>query len=91
MLFQNTGLTRELCYQLWNYVLSISFWEPPGLVKQYEIDDDKFEKSTNPDHKLTDSEGGHYTSACKSSGHSLHAFPKRYPKNLNLTSFTKLK
>ena len=51
----------------------------------------KFEKSTDHNHKLNSSEGGQDTSACKISGHSLHAFSGKCPKTPNLTRFTKSK
>ena len=53
-------------------------WEMPGNNKFDPIHKvkivPKFEKSTDRDYKLMSSEGGQDTSACKISGHSLHAF-----------------
>ena len=40
----------------------------------------KLEKSTDQGHKLISSEDGHDTSACKISGHSLHAFSGKCPE-----------
>ena len=40
----------------------------------------KWEKSTDCGNKLISSEGGHETSACKISGHSLHAFSGKCPE-----------
>ena len=51
----------------------------------------KLEKSTNRGHKLISSEGDQDTSACKISGHSLHAFSGKCPETPNLTRFTKSK
>ena len=51
----------------------------------------KLEKSTDQRHKLISSEGDQDTSACKISGHSLHAFSGKCPETPNLTHFTKSK
>ena len=51
----------------------------------------KFEKSTDRDHMLINSEGGQDTSACKISGYSLHAFSEKCPETPNLTRFIKSK
>ena len=48
-------------------------------------------KSTDRDHNLISSEGGQDTSACKISGHSLHAFSGKCPETPDLTRFTKSK
>ena len=40
----------------------------------------KLEKSTDRGHKLISSEDSQETSACKISGHSLHAFSGKYPE-----------
>ena len=51
----------------------------------------KLDKSTDHDPNLLSSEGGQDKSACKFSGHSLHVFPEKCPKTLNLTRFAKSK
>ena len=51
----------------------------------------KFEKSTDRDHMLINSEGGQDTSACKIAGYSLHAFSGKCPETPNLTRFIKSK
>ena len=51
----------------------------------------KLEKSTNCNHKLISSEGGQDTSACKLSGHSLHAYSEKCLETPNLPCFTKSK
>ena len=51
----------------------------------------KLEKSTNYDHGQNSSEGCQDTSACKISGHSLHAFSRKCLETPSLTYFTKLK
>ena len=51
----------------------------------------KLEKSTDWGHKLISSESGQDTSACKISGHFLHAFSGKRPEPPNLTRFTKSK
>ena len=43
------------------------------------------------DHNLICSEGGEDTAACKISGHSLHAFSRKWPETPNLICFTKSK
>ena len=45
----------------------------------------KLEKSTDPGHKLIISEGAQDSSACKISGHFLHAFLGKCPETPNLT------
>ena len=50
----------------------------------------KREKSTDRDQNLINFEGQN-TLACRISGHSSHAFFRKCPETLNLTSFTKLK
>ena len=49
----------------------------------------KLQKSTDRGNKLINSEGGQDTSACKISGHFLHAFSGKCPETPNLTHFTK--
>ena len=51
----------------------------------------KLAKLTNQGHKLISSEGGQDTSACKISGHFLHALSEKCPETQNLTRFTKSK
>ena len=51
----------------------------------------KIIKSTNRGHKLIIPEGGQDTSACKTSGHFLHAFSRKCPETRNLTRFTRSK
>ena len=51
----------------------------------------KLEKSPGHYHNLTSSEGGQDTVAYHISGHSLHAFSRKYPETPNLTPFTKSK
>ena len=51
----------------------------------------KLQKSTDRDPELISSEDGQDTSACKISGHSLHAFSMKFPETPNLTRFTKSK
>ena len=47
--------------------------------------------STDWDYNLISSEGGQDTSACKISGHPLHAFSGKCPETINFTHFTKSK
>ena len=51
----------------------------------------KLEKSTDRDHNLIISEGCQDKSACKFSGHFLHALPEKCPEPPNLTHFIKSK
>ena len=62
--------------------------EMPGNLK---FDLPKLQKSTDRDPEQISSEGGQDTSACKISGHSLHAFSRKCPETPNLTRFTKSK
>ena len=61
---------------------------PVALSKKSAI---KLEKSTNCDNNLISSESAQDKSACKISGHSLHAFTGKCPETTNLTRFIKLK
>ena len=76
----------------------ISSMRSPGNARKPQIwpvslsqNSAKIRKSADRGHKLISSEGGQDTSACKISGHFLHAFSRKCPETPNLTRFTKSK
>ena len=66
-------------------------WEPQIWPVSLSQNSAKIRKINRPWPRTNQFKGGQDTSACKISGHSLHAFSRKCPETPNLTRFTKSK